>query len=355
MSAESDLATQFFPGDMQERDKTAAKRLKDAVLSLPFFTLIASCALIYTFDEWRPFYLVAVVVVTLLLTVTPLARYASIASRCILPLVLGRVCVEMYVLVQTLPLLSGLTKYLVLDNFYKEPFYTSVSTLYAIITALALVKSIEDFGAIKNNVASEAQKIQTILDLTSYFGPGNNEKTKSAIRDLKVHLRAYARNVARHRDKTANAVNVGLLAKCQQAIADIDTADENDQYALRKLIEERSSLAEQRLRRINSIGDTTPRYLLVALWLVAIALILPFFTVPLIDPADAAHLAVNPTRYTQYYMIFLMGSLNSYLLLMLYDINEPFDGFWVVDLQAFEELGKTPLAREYASPQTALS
>jgi hypothetical protein len=33
-----------------------------------------------------------------------------------------------------------------------------------------------------------------------------------------------------------------------------------------------------------------------------------------------------------------MGSLNSFLLLMLSDISDPFDGFWKVDLAPFEEL-----------------
>jgi hypothetical protein len=80
------------------------------------------------------------------------------------------------------------------------------------------------------------------------------------------------------------------------------------------------------------------------------ALILPFFAAPLIDPADTAHIAANPTRYTQYYMIFLMASLNSYLLLMLSDINNCFDGFWMVDMKSFEELSKYPLETEHIQP-----
>jgi hypothetical protein len=37
-------------------------------------------------------------------------------------------------------------------------------------------------------------------------------------------------------------------------------------------------------------------------------------------------------------MISLMATLNSFLLLMLSDIADPFDGFWNVDRQAFNDL-----------------
>jgi hypothetical protein len=40
----------------------------------------------------------------------------------------------------------------------------------------------------------------------------------------------------------------------------------------------------------------------------------------------------------QYYIIFLMGALNSFLLLMLSDISDPFDGFWKVRREAFDTL-----------------
>ena len=40
----------------------------------------------------------------------------------------------------------------------------------------------------------------------------------------------------------------------------------------------------------------------------------------------------------RYYIIFLMGALNSFLLLMLADISDPFDGFWKVNMEPFRDL-----------------
>ena len=40
-----------------------------------------------------------------------------------------------------------ITKFFVFGDKYNEIFYSGIATLYAIITALALVKGIEDFDA----------------------------------------------------------------------------------------------------------------------------------------------------------------------------------------------------------------
>jgi hypothetical protein len=73
----------------------------------------------------------------------------------------------------------------------------------------------------------------------------------------------------------------------------------------------------------------------------ALSLILPFMAEPLVTP-ESMELGQsepdNPLRFSQYYIIFLLGALNSFLLLMLSDISDPFDGFWKVTLAPFEEL-----------------
>jgi hypothetical protein len=68
------------------------------------------------------------------------------------------------------------------------------------------------------------------------------------------------------------------------------------------------------------------------------ALILPFLSEPLTTTNAAGQVVENPALFSQYYMIFLMATLNSFLLLMLSDIADPFDGFWNVDRQAFNDL-----------------
>ena len=48
----------------------------------------------------------------------------------------------------------------------------------------------------------------------------------------------------------------------------------------------------------------------------------------------------NDARFGQYTIIFLLAAVNSFLLLMLADISDPFDGFWTVNLGPFQELSE---------------
>lgn len=76
----------------------------------------------------------------------------------------------------------------------------------------------------------------------------------------------------------------------------------------------------------------------------ALSLILPFMAEPFYLPAPkpAIGLIANPGRFGQYDIIFLMGALNSFLLLMLSDISDPFDGFWKVNLDLLDALSLAP-------------
>lgn len=95
-------------------------------------------------------------------------------------------------------------------------------------------------------------------------------------------------------------------------------------------------LGTLRSKRIGASGEKIPAYLIITLWLMALGLILPFMAR---DPF--AEGGLGELRFGQYYMIFLMGSVNSFLLLMLSDISDPFDGFWRADMTAFSELAET--------------
>lgn len=83
------------------------------------------------------------------ITVGIISSYMPILCRCILPLLIGGICVEGYILIQNADFSAQITKYFVFDDKYNEIFYSAVATLYAIITALALVKGIEDFDSMK--------------------------------------------------------------------------------------------------------------------------------------------------------------------------------------------------------------
>ena len=57
------------------------------------------------------------------------------------------------------------------EDEYKEPFYTAISTLYAIVVALALVKGLEDRDQINKALSEEAFHIRNIFNYLKYFEP----------------------------------------------------------------------------------------------------------------------------------------------------------------------------------------
>jgi hypothetical protein len=290
--------------------------------------------LIYGVGGHPIWYAVVLVAVLAVWRISWLRRFGSMAARVLLPIWIGWLCVEIYIVVQNDAALEQFVKLFEFNEKYKEPFYTAVSTLYAIVTALALVKGIEDFDKLKNGIAEEVHRIHSIVDLSTYF----EGKNRAYVLDLKKSLVKYARNVGQSCDQGMRSPNQQLLLTCQNDIAKLEPEDENDKIALGKMMDERATLSTLRVRRINSVGEKIPNYLLIALWVAAGALILPFLSEPLVIKNASGQIVENPALFSQYYMIFLMATLNSFLLLMLSDIADPFDGFWNVDRQAFNDL-----------------
>jgi hypothetical protein len=304
------------------------------IISIEFIAVAMTVVLIYAVDAHPVWYAVLFVAVLAIWRISWLSRIGSMAARVLLPIWIGWLCVEVYIAIQNDAELEKFVKFFEFNDKYKEPFYTAVSTLYAIVTALALVKGIEDFDKLKNSIAEEVHRIHSIVDLSAYF----EGKNKEYVRDLKKNLVKYARNVGHSCDQGMKSPNQQLLLACQNDIAKLTPEDENDKIALAGIMEERAELSTLRVKRINSVGEKIPMYLLIALWVAAGALILPFLSEPLTTAGPGGEAILSPERFSQYYMIFLMATLNSFLLLMLSDIADPFDGFWNVDRQAFNDL-----------------
>lgn len=176
--------------------------------------------------------------------------------------------------------------------------------------------------------------------MTHYFDVIKEQGINDAVLGLRAKLLRYAENVAAMRDQLIRNENLSILRACQSDIAKLKPYDENDHHSLQFIVAAHGELGTLRSKRINAVGEKIPRYLIAALWLMASSLILPFMAEPLYLPAPepAIGLIANPGRFGQYYIIFLLGSLNSFLLLMLSDISDPFDGFWKVNLDPFDEL-----------------
>ena len=184
--------------------------------------------------------------------------------RCLLPLIIGGICVEIYTVIHEHEVMPHLIKFLVFGEHHTENFYAAAATLYAIITALALVKGIEDFDLMKRIITDEAYKVRAVSEMTHYFDQSAEPETHAAIRSLKLKLMTYARNVAAMRDQDLKNANLGFCAACQRDIAQLVPEDDNDRYALRSIMEAHGELGTLRSKRIGAIGEKMPPYLMWA-------------------------------------------------------------------------------------------
>jgi len=268
--------------------------------------------------------------------IPPLRRHSSLFCRCFLPILIGAICVEAYILLNEWPQTKDSLKYFRFHSDFRESFYGAISTLYAIITAMALVKGIEDFDAAKRVIGEEVYRLRSIGEMVRYFDSSKVGPTRETLLNLRRHLIGYGANVAERRDEAIGAENLTILRRCQECIAALKPEDTNDEHSLSVMMQAHGELGTLRARRITALGEKVPNYLIVALWLMALGLILPFMSGPLDEQGN-----LGDMRFGQYYIIFLMAALNSFLLLMLSDISNPFDGFWQIDLSAFGDLAET--------------
>lgn len=340
---------------------------------------------VFAFHEnWQSAYAVLGALLVLGLFVPFVVRILSFLARCAAPLLLGVLIVMVYFTLHAqpnkleVPLLNVDTSTVQwmlesakFNDDYKEVFYQAISTLYAIIVGLALVKGIEDVGEAKKILAQEVYVVRSIWSYLKYFEPDENTiETTRAKQDIRRHLLNYTGNVGDGRDTKDEPENRDILDTCRTRILELEPYDRDDRIAQQEIIREFEKLGVLRAQRIGNIGGKISRFLLAALWMMSLALILPFLAEPLcVNPEtdtraamsswyiqspstaaraeaiqaqpkcpDAADKFLNPDRFSQYYMIFIMVSFFSFLMLMLHDISNPDNGFWRVDLLPFQEL-----------------
>ena len=362
------------------------------------FAILLSFAVLAFQDNWIVGFVLVIACVVSGALFTPIFRLISFVSRCAAPLLLGVLIVMVYVTLHSYAtdverLLQVFTGIFPSENLnvawmlesakfndeYKEVFYQAISTLYAIIVGLALVKGIEDVSEARKILAQEVYVVRSIWSYLKYFEADEvSTETLVARRKMRAALISYTGNVGAGNDTKDLPHNQQLLDHCRTQILDITPFDRDDEIAQQEIIREYEKLGVLRAQRIGNIGGKISRFLLAALWMMSLALILPFLAEPLCvnaPPPVAAAISqgvaqgvagtvdrgasatkssrvksweaacpnapgkiLNPDRFSQYYMIFIMVAFFSFLMLMLHDISTPDNGFWKVDTGPFRIL-----------------
>lgn len=237
------------------------------------------------------------------------------------PAIVGGIAAGAYFFIN----MRGLNAELVtVDEYYGEQFYAVIATLYAIITALLLVKGIETFNALSAAVNDEAMKIRSLNAYMTYFYSSGKEVGLEHVEAIRTELLGYVSRVRGRGQADANPENEKVIDRCIRYSAHIDVGDENDRIALAEVMRGLDEFRQLRARRINCAKQKIPPYLIRMLALMTLAIMAPFY------------LHHEPGIGFNTYILFTLGTFGSFIYFLLNDINTPYDGLWTVEFDAYE-------------------
>ena len=241
--------------------------------------------------------------------------------RIFAPALVGLFAASLYFILNQFALNNGM---IAVDEFYGEQFYSVIATLYAIITALLLVKGIDSFNALGASINDESMKIRSINAYFNYFKPEEQADGGESIRQMQLCFQTYTRNVLEQASANHSHKNDQVIDACLRHCANISVADENDRFALQEIMRGLDELRTLRSHRINCASQKIPEYLINMLALMTAAIMLPFYFL------------YEPGVGFNYYIIFMLGTFGSFIFFLLTDINKPYDGLWKIDFTPYE-------------------
>lgn len=247
------------------------------------------------------------------------------------PILIGAIFVVGYDLIHSTPSLAQFISEDVTE-YDGEQYYAVISTLFALLTALILVKEIESFDRLNTAIGEEANKIRSIVEFMYYFEEEDGEAIpniaaiRAQTRRIRQLMRAYCLaflvDPSAKDHKRANEI----LRRSTQEVGALDCNDENDKLALAEVMRALNDLFAIRARRVAAVRARIPLYMMIALIFMSLSIVFPFFIgAPENHPYAKA-------------FIFVLTAFCTFVLVLLRDINAPFDGFWQVDLDAFRTL-----------------
>ena len=200
------------------------------------------------------------------------------------------------------------------------------ATLHALVFAFSLWKAMNDFDSLKNCLRDEANKILSISALLRFFDNVDTKKSKRALMALRECLSEYVDNIIQNVGKNTESRNEKLLNKCIDQAEFLEVEQTNDEIALHGVINGFSELIMIRSHRISCMRNRMSPFLFLIIAVMSISVIAMFFV-------------RNPTGFnSNEFIIPVISFVYSYLLVMLIDLDRPFDGFWKVSINVFKNV-----------------
>lgn len=247
--------------------------------------------------------------------------------RVMVPLLFGVLMVWIYRESYQITMLSEFLSASRTNIQYLTWLFDILATLYAICTAFLLWKGLTDHDTLRKMLSDEANYIERLVGYIHYFDLRKSANVNFA-RGMLEKLHKYIENIVVGDEIKVSHENTNLLRDTVSIVASVDAKDDhNDKIALAETMKSLSDLAMARSKRLSQMEITMSPYLLIALGVMSFTVIYPFFTE-----------APSENDYVREACILILGTLLSFLLVTLLDISRPFNGFWKIKTDSFENV-----------------
>ena len=247
--------------------------------------------------------------------------------RVMVPLFFGLLLVWLYREAYQFPSVASFLSASASNQNYLEWLFSILSTLYAICTAFLLWKGLTDHDTLRQLLSDEANFVERLVGYLRYFNlqkPANQDFAEQVL----SNLHQYIENIVAGDEIRVSTENSDILRACVGLVSSIEAnEDENDRVAVAETMKSLSDLAMARSKRISQMEIAMSPYLLMALGVMSLTVIYPFFTAP---PSSASNVIEI--------CVMILGSILSFLLVTLLDISRPFNGFWKIKTDSFEHV-----------------
>ena len=199
-------------------------------------------------------------------------------------------------------------------------FYTVFGVLYAIIIGFIMISTLEKFDQLKLAIDSEVNEIQTVRILLKYF----SDTQQNIINNIRKALLSYVNSI--HSIEWENMIKKESLPEFSselenviESVSHLKSEDENDSIALTSIINTLSGLTDCRTKRIYLSNEEIPTPIMKLLIFMSIILVIGFI-----------FLGVE-NFWVHLFMVISLSTTVQLIINLLTDLNNPFEGIWVVD------------------------
>ncbi len=269
-----------------------------------------------------------------------LKLFEVLSIRVLTPIVFGILTVVLYEFVERNSLLDaiGFQPESNADSLIVEIFSGTISTIYALIVAFLVFKSMQDHDNINFVLRDEAMHLDSISQFLPYFNGEASAQNAPVIRDIQKELAQYARNIASPIFKRLLQMNENqkIIDNIVEDVGRIETKDAHDESTLNHIMARIDSLASVRARRIAYMMSKPSPFMIIMLFVLSVFIVAPFFVTGIqVDTGQTS----GSVPMTQLILWFLGFSL-TFLFLMMVDMASHFDGYWEVKRDVFVDVAE---------------